>query len=290
MENATRDTEDAKTQEVPKEQTSSSSPKPSVESPFKPGDLCTITGLAKAPQYNNKLAKILEVIDPKTERHFIEICESGKQLKIRLTNLKQYAGWVDGMEGWTPLPSPATNGMASVDEGKEKATLVNNGGIVSRDFDSSTGVQVCGSVSFLGADGDEVSIALRSKSDRANDGQGPYCEAYKEYVKICINCEEVHIERDTGKGPRPISRWANKFDKPLAKGAKAFFFIEDYGYIVRVVVGDKFWREGGEVYGHLSADTVPGRGCVAIENSPTIGSVAVISDLRICQNTGLPVY
>lgn len=284
--------EDAKTQEdVPKEKTASAespTPAPQVESPFKAGDLCTITGLAKAPQYNNKLAKILEAMDPKTERHFIEICESGKQLKIRLANLKEYAGWVDGFDGWTPLPSPATHGNAAISG--ESATLFNNGGVVSREFDSSTGVQVCGSVSFAGADGDEVSVTVRAKTTRANEGQGPYTETYPEYVKICISSEEVIIERDTKKGPRPISRWANKFDKPLTKGGKAFFFIEDYGYIVRVVIGDKFWREGGEVLGHLSADTVPGRGCVVIENSPNVGSVAVISDLRICQNTGLPVY
>lgn len=278
---------EAKTEDVPQDQTASSD---AVQSPFKPGDLCTITGLAKAPQYNNKLAKILGAVDPASGRHILEICESGKQLKLRVANLKQYAGWVDGLDGWTTLPSPATNGMASVDAGKEKATLVNNGGIVSRSFDSSTGVQVAGSVSFLGADGDEVTIALRSKGVRASGGQGPYCETYTEYVKICITSEEVIIERDTGKGPRPVMRWANKFDKPLAKGQPAFFFIEDYGFVVRVVVGDKFWREGGEVYGHLSADTVPGRGSVAIENSPTLGSVAVVSDLRICQNTGLPVY
>lgn len=283
---APKTTEDAKTEDVPKEETASSE----VESPFKPGDHVTITGLAKAPQYNNKLAKILEAVDPTSGRHFLEICESGKQLKIRVANLKTYAGWVDGLDGWTTLPSPATNGMASVDAGKEKATLVNNGGIVSRDFDSSTGLQVAGSVAFLGADGDEVQITLRTTGARAQSGQGPFMETHKDYVKICITSEEVIIERDTGSGPRPISRHANKFDTPLEKGQPAFFFIEDYGFVVRVVVGDKFWREGGNVLGHLSADTVPGRGSVAIENSPTLGSVAVISDLRICQNTGLPTY
>lgn len=273
------------------EQTSSQGGSPQaaqIESPFSVGDMATITGLAKAPQYNNKLCKILGELDQESERHFIEICESGKQLKIRLNNLKPYAGWVDGVDKWTPLPTPATNGMASV--AGEKATLVNNGGIVSRNFDSSNGVQVCGSVSFLGADGDEVSITLRSTNQRKNEGKGPFTESTKEYLKIMISADEVIIERDTGKGPRPISRWANKFDKPLPKGQKAYFYVEDYGFVVRVVVGDEFWREGGEVYGHLSADTVPGHGCVVIENSPQLGSVAVIGDLRICQNTGLPVY
>lgn len=279
-------TEEAKTEQVPEEETASSE----IESPFKPGEHVTITGLVKGPQYNNKLAKILEAIDPASGRHFLEICESGKQLKIRVANLKVYSGWVDGLEGWTTLPSSATNGMASVDAGKEKATLVNNGGIVSRDYDSSTGLQVAGSVAFLGADGDEVQITLRTTGARAQDGKGPFMETHKDYVKICITSEEVIIERDTGAGPRPISRWANKFDTPLEKGQPAFFFIEDYGFVVRVVVGDKFWREGGNVYGHLSADTVPGRGSVAIENSPTLGSVAVIADLRICQNTGVPTY
>lgn len=202
--------------------------------------------------------------------------------------MKPFAGWVDGFKGWTTLPSPATHGIASIDG--DELTLGNNGGIVSRTFDSSTGVQVCGSVRFVGADGDEVCIVLRTNPRRANDGKGPYTETNKEYVKISITSEEVIIERDTGKGPRPISRWANKFDKPLPKGEKAYFFVEDYGFIIRVVVGDKYWREGGEVFGHLSADTIPGHGCVAIENSPQIGSMAVVSDLRICQNTGLPVY